>query len=532
MRHSLKNYIINLIFPAVVFGMISGVATAITVVIYKFCANHIIALSSTCYSFLRTHIFMVPVAVIVLSVIAWFLAFIYKKMPELCGGGIPASIGILRGVLNFKWLGNLIGTFSLSLMSFFIGVPLGNEGPSVQMGTALGRAAVRPFYKKHGAWDRYSMTGGACAGFSVATGAPVSGIMFAVEEAHQRVSPMIIIVAFTSVVFSRITSELLSPVFNVNVRLFPEIDLISLPLSKIYIPFAVGLAMGLFAVVFLLYYRCIKNFFGNILKKVSLYVKILSVLLLTLIFGLISESFVSTGHHLMLSLFEERPAFILLLVILAVRSSLTLFANSNGITGGIFVPLLTLGAVFSAMMSVAAEDFFCIKNEYCVLILVLGITACISSLMKMPLTAVMFSLEALSCYENLLSVVIVVAVSYTVTEIFEAKSINDSVLESKTEKLFNSENFKVIDTFVTVKEGSFAVGKQIRDILWPPNLFVLSFKSDEQNSAQIDVHGGYVINSGDILHIRYSAYDETLVKNELMAIVGEQNYIEQPADTV
>ena len=72
----------------------------------------------------------------------------------------------------------------MSLLSFLMGVPLGNEGPSVQIGTAVGRGTTRIALRKRFAWDRYSMTGGACAGFAVATGAPISGILFAVEEAH------------------------------------------------------------------------------------------------------------------------------------------------------------------------------------------------------------------------------------------------------------------------------------------------------------------------------------------------------------
>ena len=64
-----------------------------------------------------------------------------------------------------------------SVTSFLIGVPLGNEGPSVLMGTAVGKGCTDTLAKKHPAWSRYSMTGGACAGFAVATGAPISGIL-------------------------------------------------------------------------------------------------------------------------------------------------------------------------------------------------------------------------------------------------------------------------------------------------------------------------------------------------------------------
>jgi hypothetical protein len=75
-------------------------------------------------------------------------------------------------------------------------------------------------------------------------------------------------------------------------------------------------------------------------------------------------------------------------------------------------------------------------------------------------------------------------------------------------------------------EGSFAVGKQIRDIFWPTNLFVLSVKHDTKHRAEVDQHGGRDIRIGDILHVRYSTCDEAETRAQLTAIVGAQDYHE------
>ena len=203
------------------------------------------------YHLLGKYLYFVPLVILCFLAPAFLFAYIYKQIPNLRGGGIPTSIGILRGIIPFKWLRNLVGIFFLSLVSFFIGVPLGNEGPSVQMGTAIGRGTVYCFGQKHRAWDRYSMTGGACAGFAVATGAPISGVIFSVEEAHQRISPMILIVASTSVMFATFTTEILAPIFGVSKNLFPAMRLPVLTVRDIWLPVAVGVALGLFAVVFL-----------------------------------------------------------------------------------------------------------------------------------------------------------------------------------------------------------------------------------------------------------------------------------------
>lgn len=525
MKNRYLNYFVNLIFPAFVFGSLTGVCTSVIITLYKFCAKHIIELSEKGYHFVKEHLYVIPIVLILLFGIALLYDRVYKRIPNIKGGGIPTSIGILRGVIRFKWIRNLVGTFFLSLVTFLIGVPLGNEGPSVQMGTSIGKGSVHHGLKKHRAWARYTMTGGACAGFSVATGASISGIMFSIEEAHQRISPMIFIVSTTAVAVSRLTTELISPIFGVSVALFPELKLIKMSARDIWIPIVIGVLVGLFAVMFLKYYSLIADTLSDKITNVPHVYKIFAVFALTLTAGLFSFSFISTGHHLILELIDGKIAVYMLLLILLIRPTLTLLANSNSITGGIFLPIMAIGAVFAALIGKGALALG-LGSDYYTVILVLGITACISAMMKMPLTAIMFAIEALSCTGNLLYVIVVSTVAFMMTEVFEAKSINDSVLENRLEKLNEGKTAKVIDTFVTVKADSFAIGKQIRDIFWPANLFVLSLKHSETHGAEVDEHGGKAIREGDVLHVRYSTYEEERTREELVAIVGEQEYDE------
>jgi len=532
MRKKHRHVFFNLILPAVVFGSITGVLTALVVTIYKFCAKYVIEVSEGGYHYLADEPLWIPLVLAGMFGLAFLYAFCYRNIPNLRGGGIPTSIGILRGLITFKWLRNLVGVFMLSLTTFLLGVPLGNEGPSVQMGTAIGRGCVYSFAKNQRAWDRYAMTGGACAGFSVATGAPISGIMFAIEEAHQRIAPMILIVSSTSVMVSYVTAELLSPLLGVDTSLFPGMKLLTLSAKDLWIPLVVGIVIGLFAVLFLHYYRLVNRFFNKTLKKLPHAYKIFALLLLTLALGLVSYSFVSTGHHLIEVLFEGKVAIYMLILILFVRATLTLSASSTSMTGGMFLPILALGATLSSLLGKTLQAVFGLGGEYYSIILVLGIVACISGMMKTPLTAIVFAVEALSCYENILYVITVAVVAYIIPEVFGLESINDRVLENRVEELNDGKNSKVFDLFVVVQKKSFAIGKQVRDIFWPANLFVLSVKRDPNRAAEVDEHGGKAIHAGDVLHVRYSTTDETVTKEELIAIVGEQDCDEQEVANV
>lgn len=520
------SYLYNLIFPVFIYGIISGTIVGIVIVLFKFCAMHVISWSQAGYAFLRLHpVVCLPVMVALLGV-AWVFSKIFEHHPNVRGGGIPTSIGILRGMISFHWLKNAFRVFYSSLITFFIGVPLGNEGPSVQIGTALGRGITRLFARKNQAWDRYIMTGGACAGFTAATNAPISGMMFAVEEAHQRISPMILLVAIVSVTFSKISAAILSPLLGVSTDLFEAMELPVLSLSQLWLPALIGVVVGLFSSLFLKYYKALNRLWTKKLAKVPNMWKIYLIFLLTLGLGLLSMHFISTGHALIETLMTEYMPWHFLLICLLLRATVMILANSSGITGGMFLPIMALGAIISSCLGGLIMMIFPLSTTYYSIIVVLGISACIAGMMKTPLTALVFALEALSAGANILPILLTVAISFLMTELFGVESINEYVLSHRLRDMHRQQEPVVIDTYVCVQENAFAVGKQVRDIFWPSNLFVLSIKRAERHDAVMDERGDKTLRAHDVLHVRFSTYAEAETKEELLAIVGEQDMTE------
>ena len=508
-----KSPVIKHIGTALLLGAVAGAATGVAVTLYKFCAKHVIHLSEHGYEYLRHQpIWLIP-TVAALVVLALVLAHIYRHTSNLRGGGIPTAIGVLRGWFPLQWVRNAIGVFTLSLTTFLVGVPLGNEGPSVQLGTAIGQGCTALFGKRAAPWSRYGMTGGACAGFSTATGAPISGVLFAVEEAHHRISPIILLIATAAVSTARLVSELLAPVLGVSTNLFPTLQLPALEWTDSWIPLAIGILFGLFAVVFLSFYRYASDFLNKKLANVPHQWKILAILLLTLGMGLLSFSYISTGHELILSLFDGE-AILILVVLLAIRTLLTVGANVTQLTGGIFLPILAIGALLSTIFADGVQWLFGLDGSYYPVILVLGITACIAGMMKMPMTAIAFAVEALSGAGIILPILLAATMAYGVAELFGAVSINDRVLHSRMEQMRKGHTSRTAETVVTVQRHSFADGKEIRDILWPNGLYVLSV--DKKH-----VRGDSALHAGDNLRVRYTTFQEAQLKQELFAIVGE-----------
>ena len=85
MRHRLQLSVL----PAVLFGALTGIVTSLFVNLYKVCAKYVFLYSGKGYDLLREHLYYIPPVLLVLCALAVLLAYIYKKVPNLRGGGYP-----------------------------------------------------------------------------------------------------------------------------------------------------------------------------------------------------------------------------------------------------------------------------------------------------------------------------------------------------------------------------------------------------------------------------------------------------------
>lgn len=517
MKKKRLTYIKNILLPCLLLSIITGALTGGLIFIFKVAASAVISLSTDAYAFVRENPAYLPCLLLEAAVLGLIAALILKKAPNCRGGGIPTSIALLRGLIPFHWLKSVFLLFGSAMLSYLCGVPLGNEGPSVQMGTALGRGTVRVIARKNLAWDRYIMTGGACAGFAAATGAPLSGIFFAFEEAHRRFSPMIFMVASMTVIASTATMELLCDLAGISSSLFSfTVDTV-LPLKFIWAALAVGIACGICAIFFTKLYRLIRGFIGKRLAKIPFVLKIVVVFVAVSLIGFASEGFIGSGHSLVDELIEGHGVWYMLIIYFCVRAILLMVANNSGVTGGLFVPTLAFGAILGSLCGDAMISLGILPDEYYIITVVIGMASFLAASSRTPITAVTFAAEALCGLTNILPITVGVTFAFLVIETFGVTAFTDTVIEGKVEEARAGKTATIVDAHLTVKEGAFVVGKEIRDILWPPTCAVLSVTKNP------DIRGaGQGITEGDILHVHYQTYDPEKTITILEALVGAQ----------
>ena len=146
----------------------------------------------------------------------------------------------------------------------------------------------------------------------------------------------------------------------------------------------------------------------------------------------------------------------------------------------------------------------------------------LASIQRVPMTAIIFSMELFGSVNNILFVILGVFLSFMIIEMFNNRSLNDISLEQRL-KVDNKNRVKVFkEMTMVVQSNSFAIGKTIRDIFWPADCQVLSLIYNTKQAAIKD--GEKHIHEGDLVKLRYARYlddkDETLAT--LKSILGNQ----------
>ncbi|HNW10217.1 MAG TPA: H(+)/Cl(-) exchange transporter ClcA [Candidatus Rifleibacterium sp.] len=398
---------------SVLLGIVSGlVAVMFRIGLEK--AEHIrvilLGLLRSQHALMPSLVFAVAMAAILIALKKW--------APEASGSGIPHLKGVLKEGFEFRAVPVLLVKFFGGLIGIGAGLALGREGPTVQMGSAVGDICARIFKSSH--QERVLMLcAGAGAGLASAFNAPLAGLLFIIEELQQKLDRFSLVVAFSATISANLVCRLIlgqSPIFQLRLVGYPDLRLV---LWSILF----GVAIGFVGLAFnRLLIRSLRVF-GPF--------RLLLGILLGILFGFTGYYFpdlLGTGHRLTENVFLWRYPLKLLAVFLLARFLLTLLSYNTGAPGGIFAPILLLGAlcggIFQHLVNWVDPGRF-----DPMIFLVLGMAGMFSAVVRGPLTGTVLIMEMTNEFMLLLPLMIVSIMAYAVPEFAHNKPIYDELLD-------------------------------------------------------------------------------------------------------
>jgi len=506
--HSFK---LKLVFEGICIGIVTG----LLIVLYRLALEKAGVILNYVYKLISVnHLFILP-WVMILVIIGYLVGLMVKNEPMISGSGIPQVEGVLLRKLDMKWWKVIGGKFFGGILSIGSGLSLGREGPSVQLGAAVGQGFSKIF-KRIKIEEKYLITSGASAGLAAAFNAPLSGAMFALEEVHKNFSPLILLSALSSALSSDFVASSffgLKPVFNFG-------DFAILPLNFYFYVIVLGIIVGFLGVLF--------N--KVLLKTQNLYLKqtwlkkefrIIIPLLFSVILGLLLPEVLGGGHELITSLTEDKFSLTLLIIILVVKFAFTMASFGSGAPGGIFLPLLAIGALIGSVYGVILVHLTHLDSMYISNFIILAMAGYFASVVKSPITGTILITEMTGSFNHLLALAIVSIIAYIVADVLASKPIYEALLEkflqTQGRKISIGDKINKAILEFAVCMGSKLDGKQIKDVKWPSRCLLVAVRRGE---TEIIPKGDTMILPGDYLTILTNEDRVPKVNDALMLMSG------------
>jgi chloride channel protein, CIC family len=340
--------------------------------------------------------------------------------PGIRGSGVnqtKAALYIFNGYIPFR---TAVGKFICAAIAIGSGQSLGPEDPSLQIGASIASALGRQLEISR---DKLRLMApvGAAAGLAAAFNAPISAVLFVIEEVIGRWSAGIL----GSVVLSAVSSVVIvrwflgsEPLFRIPVTTFKR--------PTELVAYAVlGIVGGLASVAFA---RSI-GYLRPRLKAWPRWTQYLQPAFAGLLIGLIAflgaPQIMGAGYDSMDQAMHGQYAWKVLAILAVLKIVATTFSFVSGTPGGMFAPTLFVGAMLGGAVGDIERMFFPHLTGSTGTYVLVGMGVLFAGFLRVPMTSVFMVLEVSGNYEIIVPVIVANTFSYLVSRSLQSVPIFD-----------------------------------------------------------------------------------------------------------
>lgn len=464
-----SKYTIRLIIEAILIGIASGGIVSL----YRYALSNSENIFFSTLSSIKGNILLTILWFIMLSIMGVITAKLMKWEPISRGSGIPQIIGEVKGYYETNWWRVLISKFVGGTLAILSGLPLGREGPSAILG-AMASKGVSKQLKTSKTDERRLMICGSGAGIAATFNTPITGVVFTLETISKSFDKSIVFVGLIAVIIADLISKLLfgqDPAFSFNA--------INIPLNYYWVLIILGIIMGIAGYIYNT--GLIKSCeLWDKLDKIPLEVKFIIVFITTGIVGLLLPDALGGGHRMMMLLELSIPPLSILVTLLIVKYLLLAFCFGSGTPGGIFFPVLIIGAYIGAIFSVIVVPILGLNPLVSYQIILIAMAAMLASSIRTPITAVLLVSEMGGISTALVGLVIVTLLSYTIPTLLGNKGIYEGILDrliKNNEPVSLDESKSILGEYIIPIDCKY-IGEKIWNLPFPESSLVVSVVRD------------------------------------------------------
>ncbi len=486
-------------------GILVGAFVGIVVSLFRLAIEWIGEKVAAVYRHLADYPDQIILWVILSIITAIIVILLVKSEPQIKGSGIPQVEGKLSGEIDYNWFSVLWKKFIGGILSVGSGLFLGREGPSIQLGAAVGQG-LSQFFKAPKSEEKILISSGASAGLSAAFNAPIAGLLFILEEIHHSFSPLVWLTSFASV----ITANFVSLNFFGLKPVLYQGKINDLPLKYYGALVILGILLGILGRFYQWTLLSLPKWYGKLPISSDWYGLIPFVLIIPI--GLFLPDYLGGGNQIILTLGETGAPLLFLVMLLILRYCFSMISYGAGLPGGIFLPILTLGALIGAIFGSFLAQSIGLDPIYIKNFVIVAMAGYFTAIGKAPLTAIILVTEMVGSINHLMPLGLVSLVAYIVVDGLGGHPIYESLLEKMhKEPAVNIRGTKTVIEYPVTAESSFD-GMAVRDFPWPENMLLISIRRGEN---EILTRGDTIMKVGDALLILTDSNSVSEVKKKI-----------------
>jgi len=303
------------------------------------------------------------------------------------------------------------------------GLSIGREGPLIEFGGSLGAAAGRRLGTSADE-TRILVAAGTTAGFAAAYNTPFAAVMFVLETIVGVAAPTLLVqVMVASVLATAITRTLVGagPIYGQRAfGLASYVDLASFG--------ALGVAGAIAAVGF----KQVLAFFEGVAERSALSQPLQAIVGGALV-GAIAigvPEVGGNGYEPLNAILDVQPAVAWLALLMVAKVVATSGSVATGIPGGVFTPMLLVGAALGAIWAQTVGSWASPDATGGSFMLV-GMAATTAASIHAPLTAAVMIFELSGDYPVVLPLLLATVVATSVSRALGSESVYDSELRKR-----------------------------------------------------------------------------------------------------
>ena len=337
---------------------------------------------------------------VVAALVQWFF-------PGARGSGVnqtKAALYIYNGYISFK---TVIGKFVTSAIAIGAGHSLGPEDPSLQIGAGVASMVARRLNLSRQRLRLFAPIG-AAAGLAAAFNAPISAILFVIEEVIGQWSAAVL----GSIVLSAISSVVVARWFWGSEPMF-RIPSVTLRDPREMTAYAVlGVVGGVSSLVFAKALGYLRPRLRALPRSTYYWQPAVAGLMVGCIgfFGL--PQVMGPGYQIMDQAMHGTFAWKLLLALALFKILATTLSFSSGTPGGMFAPTLFIGAMLGASIGSFEKLYFPHFTGTVGAYALVGMGVLFAGFLRAPLTSVFMVLEVSGNYSIILPVILANTIAY------------------------------------------------------------------------------------------------------------------------